>query len=127
MMTAPTIFASRLKQARLQAGLTQMQLGVAAHIDEYSASARINQYERGKHWPDFGTEERLAKVMGIPAAFFYATDDALAEWIFKFDRLNARNRARLLKMADDLAEGTPGAEKSEKRIGSPPSPGRTLR
>jgi transcriptional regulator with XRE-family HTH domain len=124
-MTASTIFASRLKQARLRAGLTQMQLGVAAHIDEYSASARINQYERGKHWPDFGTAERLGKVMDVPAAFFYATDDALAEWIFRFGRLNARNRARLLKMAGDLTEEAPGAEAvSEKRAGSRPSPGR---
>jgi transcriptional regulator with XRE-family HTH domain len=74
----------RLKEARLRAGFTQMQLGVAAGIDEYSASARINQYERGKHWPDFGTAERLAAVLDVPAAFFYARDDALAEWILCF-------------------------------------------
>jgi transcriptional regulator with XRE-family HTH domain len=83
-MADATLFGVRLKEARLRAGFTQMQLGVAAGIDEYSASARINQYERGKHWPDFGTAERLAAVLKVPAAFFYARDDALAEWILRF-------------------------------------------
>ncbi|MDR2364622.1 MAG: helix-turn-helix domain-containing protein [Zoogloeaceae bacterium] len=30
----------------------------------------MNQYERGKHWPDFGTAERLAAALDVPAAFF---------------------------------------------------------
>ncbi|MDR0577808.1 MAG: helix-turn-helix domain-containing protein [Candidatus Accumulibacter sp.] len=84
-MADTALFGARLKEARLRAGYTQMQLGVAAGIDEYSASARINQYERGKHWPDFGTAERLAAVLGVPAAFFYARDDALAAWILRFE------------------------------------------
>jgi transcriptional regulator with XRE-family HTH domain len=93
--------------------------GVAAHIDECSASARINQYERGKHWPDSGTAERLARVMNVPAAFFYATDDALAEWILKFGRLNARNRGKLLEMADDLVEEAPDAKKTLENNSGP--------
>lgn len=48
-MPDASVFSIRLKVARLRRGLTQMQLGVLAQIDEYSASARINQYERGKH------------------------------------------------------------------------------
>src|SRR5262249_47548553 len=47
--TDTPLFARRLKAARLGAGLTQEALGVQAGIDEFSASARINQYERGKH------------------------------------------------------------------------------
>jgi transcriptional regulator with XRE-family HTH domain len=85
-MADSTLFGVRLKEARLRAGYTQMQLGVAAGIDEGSASARINQYERGKHWPDFGTAERLAAVLDVPAAFFYAREDALAAWILRFGR-----------------------------------------
>ncbi|HGU4535105.1 TPA: XRE family transcriptional regulator, partial [Escherichia coli] len=34
----------RLKKARLNAGLTQEQLGILVGIDECSASARMNQY-----------------------------------------------------------------------------------
>ena len=37
----------RLKEARLRSGLSQEKLGVLAGIDEASASARMNQYERG--------------------------------------------------------------------------------
>ena len=78
--------AKRLKQARNKIGLSQEQLGVLAGIDEYSASARINQYERGKHQPDFQTLERLAGVLKTPAPYFYASDDELAEWILLFKR-----------------------------------------
>lgn len=94
-MPNPSIFAIRLKQARLLAGLTQMQLGVAAQIDEYSASARINQYERGKHWPDFGTAERLARALEVPTPFFYAVDDELAALILDFGRLSYSQKQQL--------------------------------
>lgn len=41
--TSPSVFPKRLKQARLRSGLTQEQLGIQAGIDEFSASARVNQ------------------------------------------------------------------------------------
>ena len=77
------LFARRLKTARKRAGLTQIELGVEAGIDEYSASARVNQYERGKHWPDFGTAKRLAAVLHVPTAYFYAEEDAIAELVVR--------------------------------------------
>ena len=42
-----SVISRRLKQARVLAGLSQKQLGIKAGIDEFSASPRINQYERG--------------------------------------------------------------------------------
>ncbi len=81
-----SVFAKRLKEARLRIGISQERLGVLAGIDEYSASARVNQYERGKHQPDFQTLERLAQVLNTPAPYFYASDDELAEWILLFKR-----------------------------------------
>lgn len=98
------LFAMRLKQARLRNGLTQMQLGVMAQIDEGSASARINQYERGKHWPDFGTAERLAVALNIPAAFFYARDESLADLILLYGSLNATDKEKLQKQIKDLCQ-----------------------
>lgn len=80
-----SVFAKRLKQARLRAGITQEKLGILAGIDEFSASARINQYERSKHLPDFNTTERLAEALKVPAPFFYASNDEMAEWILAFD------------------------------------------
>lgn len=74
----------RLKEARIAAGISQKQLGIAAGIDEFSASPRINQYETGKHSPDFSTLKRIAKVLSVPTAYFYAEEDELANKIKLF-------------------------------------------
>jgi len=79
--------ARRLKEARLKAGLSQERLGVLAGIDEMSASARMNQYERGKHAPDWLTVQRLAGVLQVPVAYLYADDDATAELLLAFHAL----------------------------------------
>jgi transcriptional regulator with XRE-family HTH domain len=60
-----------MKEARTHAGLSQERLGVLAGIDEMSSSARMNQYERGKHEPDFKMVERIAKVLNVPKSYFY--------------------------------------------------------
>ena len=96
------VFPIRLKAARLRAGFTQMQLGVLAKIDEYSASTRINQYERGKHLPDFSTAERLASVLEVPLPYFYTRNDELARLILFYGRLNEAQRDELLGFAADL-------------------------
>ena len=95
-------FARRMKTAREQLGISQMELGVRAGIDEFSSSARINQYERGKHAPDFLTVRNLAKVLEVPTAYFYAEDDNLAELIMLFGKLNATDRKALLNFSESL-------------------------
>lgn len=99
------LFSSRMKAARERLGISQAELGVRAGIDEFCASARINQYERGKHAPDFLTVCNLAKVLGVPAAYFYAEDDSLAELIVLFGKLRATERKSLLTSARLLMEG----------------------
>ncbi|WP_105589106.1 helix-turn-helix transcriptional regulator [Cronobacter sakazakii] len=74
----------RLKTARLRAGLSQQKLGILAGIEEATASARMNQYERGIHTPDFALACRLAEVLKIPACYFYTVEDDLAEYISKY-------------------------------------------
>lgn len=93
-----TVFPKRLKEARHRAGLSQEKLGVLAGIDEHSASARINQYERGKHEPDWLTVDRLAAVLRVPVAYFYAAEDDLAELLLMFDALDQEQRAKVLEM-----------------------------
>jgi transcriptional regulator with XRE-family HTH domain len=95
-MNAVSIVATRLKQARLRTGLSQKQLGIRAGIDEFSASARINQYERGKHMPDLRTLTRMAGVLEVPVAYFYAEDPELAELIDQFSSLSRAERKRLV-------------------------------
>jgi transcriptional regulator with XRE-family HTH domain len=102
MDKAPPI-SKRLKQARLQAGLSQRQLGVLAGIDAFSASPRINQYERAKHTPDFGTAERLGQVLRVAAAYFYARDEDLAELIMLFGRVSSTDRRKALTQMRRLA------------------------
>lgn len=97
-----SVFATRLKQARLRAGLTQEKLGVLAGIDEMSASARMNQYERGKHAPDWLTVENLAQALDVPTVFFYAQDDDAAELLLMFYRLPKAKRATAVQAVQAL-------------------------
>ena len=96
-----SIVAQRLKEARLQVGISQKQLGILAGIDAFSASARINQYERGKHMPDLQTLTRLAAVMGVPVPYFYCQDAELAGVIVKFVALGKAQKKRLLALLDE--------------------------
>ncbi|EAA4708188.1 helix-turn-helix transcriptional regulator [Salmonella enterica] len=74
----------RLKEARLRAKLSQERLGILAGIDEATASARMNQYERGTHSPDFSLACKFAEVLKIPACYLYTVEDDLAEIILNY-------------------------------------------
>ena len=91
-----SVLAKRLKQARQRAGLSQERLGILAGIDEMSASARMNQYERGKHAPDWLTVQRLAAVLQVPVAYFYADDDDAAELLLLFYALPLEAREEVV-------------------------------
>ena len=97
-----SVFASRLRSARKAAGISQMELGVLAGIDEYSASARVNQYERGKHTPDYQTAGYLAQALGIPTAYLYCDDEILAELIRLYGLATAEQKSALLDYAQAL-------------------------
>lgn len=97
-MPTKSIICKRLKEARLAAGLSQKQLGIAAGIDEFVASARMNQYETGKHAPDFSVIQKIAKALKVPTAFFYALDDILAEMIKNYGRLSVKNQRQVLSI-----------------------------
>ena len=93
-----SVIAARLKQARTALGISQRELGIRAGIDEFVASARINQYERGKHVPDFATMERLAEVLGVPTPYFYTRDELLAELILGLGKLPASAVQEMLQL-----------------------------
>lgn len=97
-----SVLAKRLKEARLRKELSQERLGVLAGIDEASASARMNQYERGKHSPDWLTVERLADVLDVPVAYFYVVEDDMAELVLRFNGLTEPDRQLVLKFLDEL-------------------------
>ena len=98
------VLSKRLREARAAAGISQEQLGILAGIDEFSASARMNQYERGKHSPNLQLMRRIAKVLGLPVAYFYADDEQLATILDGYGKLNAKQRRRLLDFLAELQE-----------------------
>jgi transcriptional regulator with XRE-family HTH domain len=93
-MATPTPL--RLKSARKAVGITQQQLGIALGMDPNTASARMNQYEKGKHAPDFLTMKRIAKELDVPVAYFYCEEDVLAELICVLGKLSSTDQKELL-------------------------------
>lgn len=91
-----TLFGRRLREARLRTGIPQDKLGVMIGIDELSSSARISRYENGTHEPPFAIAEKLAAVLGVPTAYFYSSDDELAELVCGFAALPAPDKARVM-------------------------------
>lgn len=90
MMESP--LCKRLREARLAANFSQKKLGIAAGMDQFSASARMNHYEMGRHTPDYSTLKRIANVLNLPVAYFYADSDELAIIINLFDKLKKEEK-----------------------------------
>jgi transcriptional regulator with XRE-family HTH domain len=95
-------FSDRLREARLEAGLSQEQLGVLIGIDEASASSRMNHYEKDRHEPDFSLVERIAKALNIPESYLYAKDDDMALLLLKFHRMNMTSRNEVMRYVKGL-------------------------
>jgi transcriptional regulator with XRE-family HTH domain len=97
------VLSKRLKEARKRKGLSQRQLGIAARLDRFVASTRINRYERGVHHPDPVTVQRMAEALGVPAAYLFASDDRLARLILAFDALSATAQKRIVSEVERKA------------------------
>ena len=93
-----SVIGRRLKEARLRAGLSQEGLGLEAGLEPESASTRMNRYETGTRVPDIELMERIGSVLGVPAAYFYASDDQVAELLIAFNALSPKVRAKALDM-----------------------------
>jgi transcriptional regulator with XRE-family HTH domain len=107
------VLAHRLKQARLRAGLSQEKLGKLAGIDPMSASARMNQYERGKHSPDYQLMCRVAEILKMPVSWFYTEDEEHARLQEIFYLLGPVERKQLLVQAEQsLASSATSANDS---------------
>jgi len=87
---------TRLRDARNAAGISQQKLGIKLGMDPNTASARMNQYEKGKHAPDFQTAKRLADELGVPVAYLYCDDALLAECLLKLSKLSEEQIKRVM-------------------------------
>lgn len=99
MMESP--LCKRLREARLAANFSQKKLGIAAGMDQFSASARMNHYEMGRHTPDYSTLKRIANVLNLPVAYFYAEEDELAKFIKIFNELKKAEKNTLLEQLNN--------------------------
>ncbi|MDO1529565.1 helix-turn-helix transcriptional regulator [Fulvimonas sp. R45] len=86
------VYSRRLREAREALGISQRALGIEAGLDEFVASTRVNRYETGVHQPDLKTLQRLAAILKLPVAYFYAEDDELARLIRDFKGPGRRRR-----------------------------------
>lgn len=101
------MLAHRLKQARLRAGLSQEKLGKLSGIDPMSASARMNQYERGKHSPDYQLMCRVAEILQMPVSWFYTEDEEQARLQEIFYLLSPAVRHGLVMHAEATLAANP--------------------
>ena len=62
----------------------------------------MSGYEAGKHTPAPLILERIANALKIPAPYFYAKDDGLAELIRCYGQLNAEGRESVMEAARRL-------------------------
>lgn len=85
-------------------GLSQRNLGIEAGIDPFVASTRVNRYETGVHQPDLQTLARLAEVLDLPVAYFYAEDDRLATLVVQFHRGDKGTKARIAALLRESAQ-----------------------
>lgn len=90
------VLSRRLEQARERKGLSQKQLGIAAGLDRFVASTRINRYERGVHQPDPVTIQRMADALGVPTAYLFASNERLARMILAFNSLSLKAQDRVI-------------------------------
>jgi len=101
-----SVIGRRLKEARLGAGLSQERLGLEAGLEPESASARMNRYETGTRVPDLELMERIGFVLSVPAAYFYASDDQVAELLVAFHALSPKLRDKALDMVKTAGQRT---------------------
>lgn len=95
---ARDVWRTRLKEARLRSGLSQKELGIRAGLDEFVASTRINRYEMGVHSADYELAVRLAKVLDVPVAFFYAETQEYALLLTAYFEANRRRRQQAIQV-----------------------------
>lgn len=92
------VWTKRFKQARLASGLSQKDVGIAAGLDEFVASTRINRYEVGVHQADYPMSVRLSHVLEIPVAYLYCDNDEMASMLLAFHRAPKGARRTAMKV-----------------------------
>ena len=73
-------------------------------MDESSASARMNQYEKGRHTPDVKTLKLIADELGVPLSYFFCEDEVSAELVVNLNKLSLSDKQKVLELTAQLLE-----------------------
>lgn len=76
----------RLKEARMNAGLSQEKLSELIGLEGLNMSSRLSSYEVGRTEPPYNLSVKIAKVLDYPEGYFYTLDDNFAEIILQIHR-----------------------------------------
>lgn len=101
---ASTTIGKRIREARVRAGLTQEELGVAIGLDEGPASARISRYESGVHFPSSQLIQPLADALAVPAAYLVAENDRIASIILDLPKLKEEQLSQVEGLIAELLD-----------------------
>ena len=106
----------RLKIARQRLKISQKELGIRAGIDAFSASPRMNQYEKGVHTPDYQTAFRISEQLGVLSCYLFCDDDEFADIIMSYSSLDQQDRPDFIKAVKRLMayKYTPQEESEEE-------------
>ncbi len=72
-------------------------------MDESTASARMNQYEKGKHTPDVQTLKLIADELGVPLNYFFCEDEFSAELAIAISKLSVEKKKHLLDIINGFS------------------------
>jgi len=64
----------------------------------------MNQYERGKHVPDLLTIDRIAAVLRVPAPYFYAQNERVAELLLLFGGLSVVRQDEVILLLMEMVK-----------------------
>ena len=79
-------------------------MGISIGMESGTASARMNQYEKGVHTPDVRTLKLLAKELGVPLNYFFCEDDSAAEIATAISKLSEDQRNQVLSFIYNLSK-----------------------
>lgn len=103
MTDGKELFARRLKEARERSGLSQRRLGLMIGYRLPKCSIYINRWEREARMPkELETIEKLAKVLQVPAPYFFCEDEELAELLIAWGSLEVEKRGEAVDCVEGL-------------------------
>ncbi len=103
-VSTASVVGRRMRSRREQLGWTQEKVGVLIGIDESASRARISRYELGTHEPPVKTARLIAQALGVPLAYLFCDDDAVAELLLSLHRLDGAEARRIIAQVIESAE-----------------------